>query len=206
MTDLENSAPENAPGLDEAQVQPAETHYATSARTKYVLFGVILVLAFSVAYGLAAARGRGPVTTVAGAAANGSGSACTGCETGAEVPEADAAASPAAGTGACDGCTSATPSEQPQAAATLANGVQRIAVDVSAGYFDPTVIDLAAGVPTEITFSEGSGCMAEVEFPDFKISEDLTSGGAVVKLPALQPGEYGFNCGMQMVFGTLVVH
>ena len=47
--------------------------------------------------------------------------------------------------------------------------------------------------------------MAEVVFPEFGIFEDLTQGGVVITLPALEPGEYRFSCGMQMVFGTLVV-
>ncbi|MDO8987882.1 MAG: cupredoxin domain-containing protein, partial [Coriobacteriia bacterium] len=97
------------------------------------------------------------------------------------------------------------PAEKPQAAAALADGVQRIDVDVSAGYYDPTIIELVAGVPAVITFSQGSGCLAEVQFPDLGIAKDLTHGGAVIELPALQAGEYGFNCGMEMVFGTLLV-
>ncbi|MRR38035.1 ATPase [bacterium] len=85
------------------------------------------------------------------------------------------------------------------------SGIQRISIDVSKGYFDPTVIRATAGIPLELTFGEGSGCMAQVAFPDFDILKDLTRGGAVVELPALEPGEYGFSCGMSMVFGSLVV-
>lgn len=85
------------------------------------------------------------------------------------------------------------------------SGVQRISVDVSNGYFDPTVIRASAGIPLELTFGEGSGCMAQVAFPEFDIVKDLTRGGAAVELPALEPGEYGFSCGMSMVFGSLVV-
>jgi plastocyanin domain-containing protein len=47
--------------------------------------------------------------------------------------------------------------------------------------------------------------MAEFSFPAFDVFEDLTNGGAVVELPALDPGTYEFTCGMQMVGGTLVV-
>lgn len=47
--------------------------------------------------------------------------------------------------------------------------------------------------------------MAEVMFKDFNVFEDITNGGATIDLPALDPGEYTFSCGMEMVFGTLVV-
>ena len=47
--------------------------------------------------------------------------------------------------------------------------------------------------------------MAELLMKDFAIYRDLTQGGSIVELPALDPGEYGFSCGMEMVFGTIVV-
>lgn len=78
-------------------------------------------------------------------------------------------------------------------------------MDVSKGYYDPTVIKAKAGVPLEITFGQGQGCLAQVVFPDQGVREDLTQGGGVVKLPALKSGTYEFSCGMQMVFGQLVV-
>jgi Cu+-exporting ATPase len=84
-------------------------------------------------------------------------------------------------------------------------GVQRIAVDVTDGYFDPTMIELASGIPSQLVFSEGQGCLAAVSFPQFGIERDLTSGGATVEIPALRAGEYPFSCGMEMVYGVLVV-
>lgn len=83
--------------------------------------------------------------------------------------------------------------------------MQTIAVDVSAGFFDPTVIELVPGVPTEITFSDGAGCLSGVVFEQFGIVQDLTGGGATVAIPALEPGQYPFSCDMEMVFGALVV-
>jgi hypothetical protein len=97
------------------------------------------------------------------------------------------------------------PQGAPSGTATLEGGVQRIAVDVSKGYFDPTVIKAKAGLPIEITFGQGQGCLAQVQFPDQGVEQDLTQGGGVVKLPALEPGTYSFSCGMQMVFGELVI-
>ena len=86
-----------------------------------------------------------------------------------------------------------------------AGGVQTISVDVSLGYFDPMVIQAKAGEPLVITFSRGQGCMSQVLMKDFGVSQDLTSGGAVVNLPAMKAGEYTFSCGMEMQFGKLVV-
>jgi hypothetical protein len=91
-----------------------------------------------------------------------------------------------------------------QGEAVLHGGVQRIVVDPATGIFVPNVIVARAGTPLEIGFKPGSGCLASVRFETFKIAQDISQGGAVA-LPALQPGEYSFSCGMQMVFGKVVV-
>lgn len=93
----------------------------------------------------------------------------------------------------------------PEGTAVVAGDVQTISVDLSQGFYDPTVIRAKAGLPLEITFGEGRGCLASVLIPAFGIDQDLRSGGAVVKLPAMQAGEYEFSCGMEMVFGSIVV-
>lgn len=82
--------------------------------------------------------------------------------------------------------------------------VQRASITVSDGYY-PDELILAAGIPTEITFSEGHGCLARVVFPHLGIEADLDRGGAVVWIPALEVGEYEFRCGMDMVHGRLIV-
>lgn len=84
-------------------------------------------------------------------------------------------------------------------------GVQRVSVDVSRGYYEPSVVTLAQGVPAEVTFSQSSGCTAQVMSNDLGFFEDLRDGAATVALPALSKGEYSFSCGMAMVFGTIVV-
>jgi hypothetical protein len=81
--------------------------------------------------------------------------------------------------------------------------VQRIRVEVTDGY-DPDAIIVTAGVPAEIEFSEGHGCLGRVVFDDLGIDVGLEHGGAIVKLPPLDPGTYPFRCGMDMVHGTLV--
>jgi hypothetical protein len=91
-----------------------------------------------------------------------------------------------------------------EAQAALHGGVQRITVDPASGIFAPNVIVARAGTPLEIAFKPGTGCLASVMFKDMGITKEITQGG-VVDLPALRPGEYSFSCGMQMVFGKVVV-
>ena len=79
---------------------------------------------------------------------------------------------------------------------------QRVRIEVTDGY-DPADIVVSAGIPLEITFSEGHGCLASVVFESLGIEADLTDGGAVVTLPALEPGVYAFSCGMHMVHGSV---
>lgn len=80
--------------------------------------------------------------------------------------------------------------------------VQRVRIEVTDGYY-PAHIVVTAGVPVEITFTEGHGCLAEVVFEDLGIRSDLTDGGAIVTLPALEPGIHPFSCGMHMVHGSV---
>lgn len=88
----------------------------------------------------------------------------------------------------------------PPAQATL---VQRVQVRVADDYY-PNQLHVIPGVPVEIEFSEGHGCLSHVLFKEFGIDQDLTEGGAVVRLPGLAPGEHTFSCGMEMVFGRVV--
>ncbi len=88
--------------------------------------------------------------------------------------------------------------------ARIENGVQKISVQVGFKY-SPDVIRLKAGVPAEITFGEGQGCTAVVQSQDLGFQEDLSGGPKTVKLQGLQPGTYGFACGMNMVTGQVVI-
>ena len=91
---------------------------------------------------------------------------------------------------------------EPVRAALETTQVQRVNVSVTDGY-DPAHIVVAAGIPVEIAFSEGHGCLARVMFEQLGIEADLEQGGATVRLPALEPGVYPFSCGMRMVHGTV---
>lgn len=79
---------------------------------------------------------------------------------------------------------------------------QRVRIEVTDGY-DPADIVVASGIPLEITFTEGNGCLAKVVFEGLDIEADLTDGGAVVQIPALDPGTYAYSCGMHMVHGSI---
>lgn len=162
---------------------------------RYVIVAVLVVGAFFGAYQFAAARNASPA---AGPQANGGGL----------IP----AGNPSdGGTPACACCGSSAPTENgitgepAEGAAVVAGAVQTIDVDLSAGYYQPNVIKLKAGVPAEITFGQGSGCTAQVMSKDLGFFEDLSAGPKTVKLAELQPGEYTFSCGMEMVFGKIVV-
>ncbi len=101
------------------------------------------------------------------------------------------------------GCGSSTPPRSGVAAES--GGVQHVSVDLSQGYYAPEVIEVKAGVPLEITFGQGEGCLSSVLIEDFGIDQDLSHGGAVVRLPAMKAGTYDFSCGMRMVYGRIVV-
>jgi hypothetical protein len=90
-------------------------------------------------------------------------------------------------------------------AAAIGGGVQRITVDVSRGFFRPDGIQLKAGIPAEITFSRGKGCIREVRSSDLDFVEDVSSGPKTVRLKHLAPGTYRLACGMDMVAGKIVV-
>jgi hypothetical protein len=104
--------------------------------------------------------------------------------------------------GCCGGGAASTPVE---GAAQLDGSVQKVSVDLSSGSYNPNVLVLKAGIPTEITFGQSSGCTGYVQSQDLGFQADLTGGPQTVKLPGLQPGTYGFACGMNMVFGEIVV-
>ena len=166
----------------------SEVTYVTSVRTKYIIVGIIVVLSFFAAYGFASVRSGGQDI------ASAQGQSVYPAVNGGAYAEGE-------GEG---GCCCGGDSEPIEASTVMAGDIQTIDINAD-GSFDPNIINATAGVPIELRIGQGSGCMAEFMFPEFDVFEDLTQGGAVVQLPALQPGEYSFSCGMEMVFGTLVV-
>jgi hypothetical protein len=158
---------------------------------RYVIIAALVATVFFVTYSFAAANNGNDYDPA--------------LQAGTGLAQADPGADAGAAGGAGCACCGPTGSGEPVEGQTTVEGdVQRISVDASAGY-NPNVIRATAGVPLEITFSQGSGCMAQVMSRDLGFFEDLTTGPKTIKLPALEAGEYGFSCGMELVFGTIVV-
>ena len=92
-------------------------------------------------------------------------------------------------------------------AAKTSSGYQEALVLVKGGY-TPAVIVADSGAPVRLEFrrEETAACSERVLFPDFGKAADLPEGQLVaVELPPSEPGEYGFECGMGMLHGKLVV-
>ncbi len=157
------------------------------------LIVVIILLAFLATYRIALAASAGSTANPADAAAAGAGS-----------PQPAAQAGPS-GSGACACCGGGGNAESIEGSAVVgADGVQRITVDTSNGY-NPSVVILEAGTPAEITFLQAAGCLGQVKSAELGFFEDLTGGDKTVRLDSPAPGTYGFSCGMEMVFGEIVV-
>jgi len=169
--------------------------------TRYVVIGVLVLGAFFGAYSFAQAR------NAASPAANVTGTGAVPAVNGG----ADAADPNAAGGAGCACCGSTAPTEggvtgdQVEGVATAEGDTQTLSVDLSKGYYEPNVLKLKAGVPAEITFAQSSGCTGQVMSKDLGFFEDLSAGAKTVKVPALEKGEYAFSCGMEMVYGKIVV-
>lgn len=201
----------------------------TSSQTKglrWVLITGMAIAAFVGAYGFAAAKSQSarnayvqtaaaPVAqggtysgTQGGTGSSGAGTSYSSGTSGSGTNSPSTGGLTGAG-GCCgggsatnvDGVTGATV----EGAAKLEGGVQKISVDVSTGTYNPNIIKLKAGVPAEVTFANGTGCTGQVQSQALNFSADMSGGPATVKLPALKAGTYTFYCGMQMVFGKIVV-
>lgn len=94
----------------------------------------------------------------------------------------------------------------PAAAVVSKSGKRQTAkVDTSGESYNPSQVILKAGVPAEIEFAQATGCLAQVNFPQLGLTQDLQAGPAIVKVPALDPGTYDFACGMGHAKGQLIV-
>jgi len=86
-------------------------------------------------------------------------------------------------------------------------GVQEVLIKVKGGY-SPDVIVVEAGKPVRLNFhrEETALCSEQVLFPDFNKQATLTAFQTVpVEFTPATPGEYGFQCGMGMLRGKLIV-
>jgi Cu+-exporting ATPase len=98
-------------------------------------------------------------------------------------------------------------SRRPAQVAEQHESVQRVTVVVGGGY-DPQRIEAVAGMPLQIDFDrrESGDCSSRVVFPELGITRVLAANQhTTVELVATDPGEYTFNCAMNMIHGTLIV-
>jgi plastocyanin domain-containing protein len=87
------------------------------------------------------------------------------------------------------------------------SGIQETLITVKGGY-SPDVIVVQAGKPVRLNFYrvEDAACSEQVIFPDFKQQATLTPSKAIpVEFTPEKTGEYGFQCGMGMLRGKLIV-
>lgn len=87
------------------------------------------------------------------------------------------------------------------------SGIQEAIIKVKGGY-TPDVLIFEAGKPIKLNFirEETAVCTEEVVFSDFNKRATLTPFKTVpIELKIEKPGEYGFQCGMGMVKGKLIV-
>lgn len=183
------------------QRQKPRSAKIAGSQPRYLVAAALVLLAFAGSYAYAAARSGADGSSTAALAGGAASGTAAGGASGASGCCSGGAAGAQTASGCCGGDGSGVAEK---GNAKVAGSVQRITIDTSKGYYSPNEIALKAGVPAEIMFTPASGCLGRVLFPDFGVSRDI-SGGAVVKLPAMKAGTHQFSCGMQMVFGRLVV-
>jgi hypothetical protein len=83
-----------------------------------------------------------------------------------------------------------------------------VLVNVSMVGFDPAVIPAKAGQSLKLAFfrPNAANCAREVVFPGLGIRKDLPPGQTtVVDITPPKSGTFGFECGMKMLKGQLIV-
>jgi len=177
-----------------------------STALRWAVIAAIAGIAFFASYRYAVAASAAPATAANVAVANApAGTAPVASGGGGCCGGGTAAAASGAGATAGGCCGGGAKGPAVTKSAKVAGAVQKISVDLSKGYYDPSTIQLKAGVPAEITFGQSAGCTGIVQSQQLGFSQDLSGGPKTVKLAGLQPGTYQFACGMGMVTGTIVV-
>jgi len=98
-------------------------------------------------------------------------------------------------------------SEKNRVKIAVSGGIQEVLIKVKGGY-SPDVIVVEAGKPVRLNFhrEETALCSEKVLFPDFNKQATLTPFKTVsLEFTPDKAGTYGFQCGMGMLRGTLVV-
>jgi len=108
--------------------------------------------------------------------------------------------------------TSGLVNRVPSAGANMTQGPHAppgsVLVNVNMIGFDPAVIPAKAGQPIKLAFfrPNAANCAREVVFPDLGIRKELPPGETtVVDITPPKSGPLGFECGMKMLKGQLIV-
>lgn len=91
--------------------------------------------------------------------------------------------------------------------AQLGSDKQSINIEVNGGY-SPEKIVLKKNVPATLNFKrlDSSSCLDHVIFSDFGINQKLPKGKVEqVKIDTSKPGEYEWECSMNMFHGKVIV-
>lgn len=90
---------------------------------------------------------------------------------------------------------------------TTESGIQEVVIKVKGGY-SPDVITVEKGRPVRLNFyrEETAVCSEQVLFPDFNKQATLTPFKTIpLEFTPDKEGEFGFQCGMGMLHGTIIV-
>jgi len=91
--------------------------------------------------------------------------------------------------------------------AEIRNGVQEVALNVSAAGYNPGKLVMKKGIPVRIITdsTEDAGCVRGIMIPDFNINEPLEIGRDTLEFTPDKAGTFEFMCQMRMSKGTLEV-
>jgi hypothetical protein len=175
---------------------------------RYMIIGALVVAAFFGAYkfaqaGNASASSNGSAAAQAATPASAAGSAgSSGAAAGGSC--CGGGASGAASGGSCCG-SGGDSSKKVSGATTLSGGVQKVAIDLTTGSYNPNEIKAKAGVPIELDFKgPAPGCNGSVVSQQLGFQQDVSNGGTI-NVAAQKPGTYAWTCSMGMYVGQIVV-
>jgi plastocyanin domain-containing protein len=106
----------------------------------------------------------------------------------------------------CSKPSEATPGKDTHAAPALEGRL--VTITAGAEGYNPSTIEAKAGESLVLRFTRTtkSDCLAQVVFPDQKITKDLPLNTAVdIGIKAEKAGKIPFQCGMAMVKGSINV-
>jgi len=86
-------------------------------------------------------------------------------------------------------------------------GVQELTINVDGGY-EPSRVVVSAGQPVRLNFfrRDPSSCLEKVVLPDFHIAQALDLNQVTpIEFTPEKPGQYSFQCGMNMFRGVVEV-